>query len=709
MSRLATRAFWFCTLLASLGLSCRLLWVASQTETGLETLRLQWRDATWGLAVGNRTPIHSQEPAEQAELWQREVDRVLELHKGNTQMAMGAALVLDSPSPEYAGRYLTKIETIPGFGAFPELDRQGLKQAEDAFESHCREKCLEFAAKATELDPDEVEWWRLRALLLWRYSMYSYDEAPRTTHWLEILDQAARHDSENALYDYLAAFFYWESSAEMEFVNGNEQLIVKDAERFNRGISRFARGQRKPYFAVGDAGFPAVAEFLRHTAIPLTDRETIVNSRTIHLRRSVLLRSVWRWHGLRGDEAAAAGEVMAALTMKRQSLRLIDQFTSAGPFTEYDNVAIACRVATAVQMNTLANDYEDLFTADELQEINALEEDARLTNKVIEQAARELAANRPQRPSGISFTGSPGAVICAVVVGISPSVAVILLLVGFAAIALSRVAKHRDLPKIGAIRQSLSLAAACAVTVVFFGLAPSKIIPHTIQAWVLTVLVVVTPIVLLSWIAWSWLRRRAFKFSLRAMLISVFLLCVLFGLVSITRPRAESFTQIPFDLSIPSRGWEGLDATSLGSALRPGALWLWAVLQWTAYYGQYLTIVLWATITAVLLRFKVRSTNGGLSLTFGDHMGAWSRSFGHACLTLSVQTLIVYLTFTPTLIADVEQEFQDKMAFARQPSTHWSAVVRAVQHVQSNPERMKQLRAAVKAEIAEARSSASRE
>lgn len=703
MRRFATFSFWICTLLALLCLGCHLLWLATQTETGLETVELQWRHATWGWIVGNRTPIHSQEPVDQAKFWLRETDRVLANHSDNSQLAMGAALVLDSPSPEYTNKYLKKIETIPGIGAFPELDQEGLKRAEKAFQSLCGKRTLELAAQATELEPANVEWWRLRAILLWRYSMHSSGDSPPAPNWAEILDQCAQHDPDNALYDYLAADFYWKWSAEIQFSGLERQLVVKDAERFNRGKDRFAQGQEKPFFAVGDAGFTAVAEFLRHTTVPLIDQEKIVNSRTIHLRRSLLLRDIFRWQDLCADEAAAAGDVSAALIMKRQNLRLLDQYTSAGALTAYEEIGTAIRVAAAAQLSNLANQHQDLCSAKELEEIEGWEVNARLAKKVLQQAGGEMPSTKRQRPS----LGRPAMLIRAMIVGTSLSLAIVLLLVGVAAIGLSRVGKNCDLPTIGALEHALALAAAFVVTVVVFGLAPSKIIPEAAQAWILTVLVVVTPLPLLSWIAWSWLRLSAFKFSLRTMLIFMFVLCVLFGLMSITDPNHESFSSLPFALSIPARGWGELDARSLESVLRPVGIALWAVLQWTAYYGPYMTIAIWALFAAILLHLKLRSaafSTGEPSHTLRDYVGAFCSSFGQASLKLSALMLALYLALMPEMVATVEQEVQQKLAFARQPSDHWSEVTLAVRRVQSNQNRMDELREEVEAEMKEARS-----
>lgn len=700
VKRTAEYTFWICTLLVLLGGTGRLLWHASRTETGLETLRFQWRDATWGMAVGKRTPIHSQEPMAQAHLWLDELDRILHHERNDAELTMGAALVLDSPSPEYVSKYLKRIRIIPGFGTIPELDEERLKAAKDAFESLCKEKCLQMAAKATELEPTNVEWWRLRALLL-RSAMHSYDEL-RTDNWLEILQEASEHDGDNALYDYLAAHFYWESSAEMDFNGANERLVVLDAERFNRGISHFEQGQKKPYFAVGDTGFLAAAKFLSETTIPITDSEKIVNSRLIHLRRISLLRGVLRWQDMRAIEVADGGDSRKALAMQRKNLRMIDQFTGVGTRTKYDNIAIHYHVFTTDRMHTLANEHKESFPAAVIEDVKALEERARLTKKVVEQAARELSNNRAnRRQSGTTLMDSPAEMIRALVVGISPSLVVILVSFGLLAMGVSRIGSDHDVPKLGVFGHSLSLAAAFISTVVVFALAPAKIISPPIQAWGLTTLLIVSPLVLVLWIGWTWLRRRAFRFSLRATLTWVFAFNVLFGIVAMARPSAESFAQLPFDLSIPARGWEGLDATSLENALRPSVSWLWPVIQWTVYRGEYLTVAVWAAVAAFVLRFKVRRFRDGPPLTFANFLGVWTRSLGHAFLTLSALVTILYLSFTPAVVAEVEREFQDKMEFARRPSAHWSEVERAVQRVRSNPESMEQLRAAVKTEIAE--------
>jgi hypothetical protein len=161
---------WLCTGLLVAMLAGRLLWIASRTETGFETLRAQWVDAVRELAFRPRVPVSQREPIEQAEFWRGKLDRVLEAAPQDAELAMGAALVLDSPTTGYIGRYIRRIHSYPVGGPTPDLDHDGIKQANDAFEHECKTRCLELAARATQLVPTNLDCWRLRALLLWQHA-----------------------------------------------------------------------------------------------------------------------------------------------------------------------------------------------------------------------------------------------------------------------------------------------------------------------------------------------------------------------------------------------------------------------------------------------------------------------------------------------------------------------------------------------------------
>ena len=296
-------------------------------------------------------------------------------------------------------KYVERVRIIsgilPGIGFLPEMDDAGVRRAEDAFELRCKEHCLDLTDRATKLDPANAEWWRIRALLLWRHSRYSYEESPRCLDWSEVLNECATHDPDNALYEYLATQFYWESSAEIDFTDDDARLIVKDAERFQLGVDCFERGQDKPLFAVGDDSLSAVLQFLNNSRLTAPAHEPVVNSRGIHLRRSRLLTDVTRWQDLRAGAAAVAGNFSSALAMAR---RICTSSTSsrAGLATAHDDFAVACRLRTTARLNRLARQHGDAFAEQELADCQTLEEDARLDQKVMEQAGQVLTAG--QRP-----------------------------------------------------------------------------------------------------------------------------------------------------------------------------------------------------------------------------------------------------------------------------------------------------------------------
>jgi hypothetical protein len=337
-----------------------------------------------------------------------------------------------------------------------------------------------------------------------------------------------------------------------------------------------------------------------------------------------------------------------------------------------------------------------------MKEIRALEAAARIERKVLGEARRIMAADS-SKPSAVSMTPkTTAATLQTLVVGMTPQLAIVFSLVAISAFALSRLVKERDAPKVGFLGQSVAMVGACAASVVVVGLAPAEVISRSIQSWVLTVSIIAVPVVLASYVAWPWLSRRKFRFSLRAMLLAITVLCVLLGVVSITRPNLESFTRLPFDLSVPALGSQQLDVRSLEAVIRPLGTWMWVAFQWASYFGQYLMVAIWGLLVAVLLRRKLNRTSaiaGGTPQSIRRFLAGWCRSLSGPAITLSGLTLIAYLALAPGSIELVEEEYQRNMDFARNPGAHWSRVDAAVQSVRSDQVKLKVLRAAVHAEM----------
>lgn len=708
LTRAVSVAFWGGTILLLVFLTTRLVWRGTQMETGTQSIYTHWRDATLGWVVGDHEPIYSRQPSEQAEFWLRETNRVLEASPNDAQLTMGAAFVLDSPGDGFVWRFMKRLNSLPAIGTFPDLDREGIKQAEDVFENQCKDRCLELAATAAKLEPTNVEWWRLYALLLQRNTLHSYDATPRDPDWLNTLDECARHDPNNALYDYLAADIYWQAGAEMEFSGASERLVIKDGDKFKRGTARFERGQAKPCFAVGDSGFTAVADFLSHTKTPLTDHEHLVNSRGIHLRRSVLLHDVWRWQGLRATEQASAGDPTAALNLCRQNLHLLDQYEAAGASTAYDQVAITCKVASASQMQTFADALKGAMSDSERRQIASDREGANLQEEIVKCAARDLASSKnPPRVIGtmvVTGTINGPALVSALIVSFAPSVVVLLLLFTLLATILSRRLDDGDIPIIGPVGQVSTLAVSIIATAVLFGLAPAEIIGRHIQAWFFTAVLLLIPILFVSWIGWRWLRRRSFQFSIRDMLVFTFMVSLFFSAVAVVRPDEGFFSSFPLPLSVPARRWKHADAAVYANAITTiYGPWPWAVFQWIAYYGPYLTLALWASLSAALYRHKIgrmQRAEGEPFPPLRKRFGGFLRLLGRPVRVMATMMLVAYLLLAPHMLEQVEQEFQTKMAFARDPQDHWTKVAEAVQRVRSDEIMMSELQESAKAEAA---------
>ncbi|MCX7428117.1 MAG: hypothetical protein NTW96_21115 [Planctomycetia bacterium] len=693
---------WACALVLVVCLSVRLFWRATQMESGMGALGLQWRDATLGWVLGAYVPIDEREPAEQAEFLLGEVDRVLEAHPNDAALAMGAALVLDSPGVGFMWRHTKPKSTGTGVGASPDLDVDVVTQAENVFEQRCKCRCVELAAAAARLEPANVQWSRLYALLLYRQSLYSDDDSPRDPDWVNVLDECARHDPDNALYDYLAARFYWDAAADADYSGTEGRLVIKDAEKFKQGILRFERGQAKRCFAVGDGGFTVVADFLSHTPIPVADRERIVNSGRFFFRRTLLLSVVLRWQALRADEQASAGNVAAAVALCRQNLHAVDQYERGGAGTAYDLVADARKVEAAWKMKTFA-DVHDLAASD----AEKRQFQARLESAIVDQQVVTMATNNWASGKGPPAGTSRGAAFASgLLAGTAPPVIVLLLLVGLLATLLSRRLAPGESPVVGPVAEATMLALATAVTVTLFGLAPAEIIGRQVQAWFFTAVVLSMPVAAVLWIGWWWLRRRLFQFSIRALLILTLVVSLFLSLLVVIRPAEGYLATFPFPLSIPARGWKGLDADFYHNAVMPfyGGEWAWVALQWTLYGGAYWTLLVWAGLLVAWHRRKARKASRQTDSAIPNlrrRVGSLLGTLGRPSLATSVLLLIVYLSLAPGVLQQIEDDFQQKMAFARYPEAHWAEVEQAVQTVRSDEQVMATLRAGANAEASQ--------
>ena len=202
-----SRRFWLLLVTACIVLlTARLLYQAARLETGWAALATLLQDSLLGGMGAKATPLSFRNPEVQADFWLKEADRILAENPHDAQFALGAAWLLDSPSVNYISRFMDsegRNQLVPNFAGV-KLDRNRIAGAENAHEAKCRDRLLDLAKKAAELAPQEPLYWRSRALLASQMGLYS-QKAIRVTHPLPIWEECAKHDPDNALYDYLIA------------------------------------------------------------------------------------------------------------------------------------------------------------------------------------------------------------------------------------------------------------------------------------------------------------------------------------------------------------------------------------------------------------------------------------------------------------------------------------------------------------------------
>jgi hypothetical protein len=239
---------------------------------------------------------------------------------------MGAALVLDHPIWQYKLPPMTPIRALRLPRWSLDLDVRTIRRSEADFESKCGGKCLELAERATRCDSTNVEWLRVRAFLQWCDAALDVNDGLRAKDWIETMDDAARHDPGNALYDYLAADYYWRSTVEGHTPTSAWPSLVRNGEPFKQGMSRFEQGQQKPFLAVDELAASPVIDFLQRSGLPPSDQQDLLLRRTFDHRRTSLFETLCEWQDKRATDRAVTGDPMAVVAIHRQTLRLCDQY-----------------------------------------------------------------------------------------------------------------------------------------------------------------------------------------------------------------------------------------------------------------------------------------------------------------------------------------------------------------------------------------------
>jgi hypothetical protein len=686
-------------LLANAILGVRLMRTITQSTTGWEPHFDQWKDIATGLVGMERTALTDKEPEMQARFWLNEVAQMKEVDN-DPQLAMGAAWMLDAPQFGFIRQHvgMKGQPDIPGLPASwrRELDNDAINVLAETFESLCRDECLNQIETAIRLDSDNVEVWRQRALLLFQTSYMGSDMQPRRDDWLSVLDECAKHDPNNALYDYLAALQLWTSAAEYGWEDGGETLTLKDEEAFHQADVRFSAGLAKPHLKFGDAGYPATMAFLSESSINRPDHLTAAGSRQIDKRARNLMTQIARWQGVRLGIKKQEGKLEAAVVAARKVLRVSDQVTESGNHPSLTGLKLFLRQWSLRNLQSLNRNHPSLLDADESETVARQYGKGQLDSAVLEEVGKRTNVV-------VTTSNIPNLILTTFLMATAQMLIVVLLamslLSGLLALLFGKVSSIRV--GMGWLRHIAVWLIAIGGSFVILGMCPAEIVSPTVQTWsvraILEIGFAATTFGLLFLV-----RKR---FTMRG---AVFIVLAATMLLPIVAGVGMISSELEVKSWISPTLWEETAAiqitpSELQSAMQlSDSKWTWALIQWQAHHGALACPLIAAGMLLLwdLIR-QIRRFSGGYREILRSHKRSQIRRASHvvtrSCVVASLVLSLVYLSTAPIVAHSMETHHQVYHERLINPLLIWNEIEVVTAQVESDDSLMAKL----KAEIAE--------
>lgn len=684
----------------------RLAVIASPMETGWELVLSEWCNMALGWIGCEPTPISQQDPPQQADFWLREVDYVLARNPETAELCMGAAWVLDAPGSGFTHRYFTKCRSLgAGASLFPDLDDDTIRALRSQFDNKCQSRCLDFAARATELEPHDLRWWRMRALLL-----FSDEGKPRNDGWQDTLKECSQYDPENALYDYLATRVLWDESLEVDWVDGDhgesvERVKILDHERFDEGNRWFEQGQKKSFLAIGEAGYPAIADFLSRPRLSLTAQAEVAVHRNVTGRQTMLFATLWRWAGLRASTAELQGDTPELVTLQTQKYRLFEQAVAPS-----ETSAMSCQIMFSRYLGYPLNDLRKVAGSHpEMIQPDAADllvtRAKRFRKEAIVQATgvRNLNSEREERRDSAINTSFIAA-DTRIMTGLLMVSAGVLFLAAWRLGPAGSEDGH-----LGFIRHTVAWFLGIGTSLVLLGLAPAEVISREVQAIIATTLAWGFVVTVVGYVTWKaiWLgRRRRFQYRVLTLLGCMTAVAVFAWIWPVLTETASKIHDLPSEYHVPAKGFSGLGADILKTAPQFSSdKWRWALWQWNAYFGPHFAVALsLALIAAWYIRRCARSADAEvLSYWTKREPARWSglfRTLASSSIGVGTCAFLIYLWLVPVTLRVSEAEYQYRMRYCRNPAHQIARIEEACSAVRDSKEDMEVIRAEVEADFA---------
>jgi len=677
--------WWSAVAIAMLAGTINLSILASRLETAPDVLAITFQDAALGWFGWGYEPVAAMSGGRQADFWLAETERIL-AENPTSEMARGAAWMLDSPANNFSLNYWQPTDLARG------LPHYHSQREVDEFEEMAAERCVELGRMATNLSPNDVLAWRTRARLLLR-GRGTFGWTPRDPRWFDVLEEASSHDSQNAMYDYLAAEGLWLESTLVNYADNSrqDQLIVRDADRFAAGVKHFERGQKMAFAQGADADWQPVLKFLKKSRVPQHEQLYLLSSRLSHVADRGFGYHLLRVHSLRPEEG------LQNLTRLVEGLRTAQQLDPSdfarltdfiGDSSNYFPLG-TLHYRIAIQLQERLKTPTDGISEADLTSIEEQMVEIRAHSLARSTALSEIPPpNPPAKPTLSELNRSLG-VTSVLSVGIWLSFAALCLY------GITRALSGSDAVerwRFSILRHSFAWLVAFLLSFALFGLAPAEIISILAQYVLAQLLCTLLPVVGLVWLFVVLRRQRKSRAAGLLLLIAVPLLG---AMLVVGRDRlVGSVTRVTGDF-VPSRVVAGMyqhQLEQINPSFKANSL-MDAWIQWLSYPGlAVMTAIALALVACWSWNWYGRSRNGAERLRWKTRLQGTATETTRSAAYGATVSLLLFLVLAPMVLQDVQSSYDAQRAWFRGVPKRRAQLAAAFAAIEADPVKSAEMR-----------------
>lgn len=613
----------------------RAAWVASHADGGWEILREH-------LVSGVPPALHfwnyrDDQPQVRESKWVFEqAEKVANDPKSTAADLMGAALVaganydwLEMPNPLSIGAAMWQPMPHPNVALEGFID----------WRERLWKLSRELAAKATQLEPDNVDWWRLRAGLLVHSGM--------SREHLEVLRSGSEHDPDNALYDYLIGDQLFGDSFGRTREEGD--LYLADADKLLESKKHYTRAIAKPILALGERSSTVAGRLLSHADGSMSQKMGCYQPGTFNLSRSQVVGAISWPSDHYWQEELPQNEVMLWFDKQKLNNAWLPQWKKSGE-TLWEELA--------------NRSWADVLPTTTAPLISGL------------QAWRYRQWTYRSEGEGYQIWSVIG-------VAASAIAALFVLIAIISYLAARRFGRHAiGNPARGVFWRALLLwSAAFVPTFVILGIIPAFKLRLSDYHWSVAAVCILIPTAIAGWLLWKAARfliqqrrlpapQRSPKYQIVRWSLVVIVSAAFVVVMQTAVDRRFRQGTIGFFKEFPSHIIGEIQQmrialnshTSLeGQAGIWGGTWPWAVIQWGAHWGMFWTTVIWLLL---MMAF-------GLGPPSGESPRARSSSdsklIAKSSILISLMFLLISVAATTQWIVCLQEKYEQKLARLSDP------------------------------------------